>query len=85
MKIKTKPQEYDAIEFKDDIDVCHNIHEFIKGHSATLICEPCRKILSTIIGNIVLEDGDIIYKGSNLFISVLKKGKPFDQYFEVIE
>ena len=84
MKIKTKPQEYDAIEFKDDIEACHNIQEFLKGYSATLNCSPDKKVLSTIIGNTVLEDGDIIYKGSDLFVSVIKKGELFDKYFEVI-
>ena len=41
-------------------------------------------VQSTIIGNTVLEDGDIIYKGSDLFVSVIKKGELFDKYFEVI-
>ena len=85
IKIKTKPQEYEAIEFKDDVEICHAIQEFIKDGCATLICKPDQKILSTIIGNQILEDGDIIYKGSNLFIHVLKRGEIFDNYFEVIE
>ena len=84
MKIRTKPQEYDAVEFKDDIEVCFEIQEFIKDLFVKLICEPERKILSTVIGNTILEDGDIIYKGSDLFVSVIKKGKLFDKYFEVI-
>lgn len=84
MKIKTKPQEYEAIEFKDDIEVCFEIQEFIKGHSATLICDPDKKVLSTIVGNIVLKDGDIIYKGSELLVHVIKKSELFDKYFEVV-
>lgn len=84
MKIKSKPQEYEAIEFKDEIEVCHAVQEFL-GSSGTLICEPDKKILSLIIGNIVLSDGDIIYKTNNLFISVIKKDKTFDDYFEVVK
>ena len=83
MKIKTKPQEYDAIEFSYDIEVCQAIRDFINGHSATLICEEDKKILSTIIGNTILEDGDIIYKCSSLFVSVIKKNESFDKYFEI--
>lgn len=84
MKIKTKPHEYDAIEFKNDIEVCSNIQEFLKGSTARLICESDRKILSTVVGNTILGDGDIIYKACDLIVSVAKKGEYFDKYFEVI-
>lgn len=85
MKIRSIPQEYEAIEFKDDVEVCSEIQEFIKDRGVTLHCEPTRKVLSTVIGNTILEEGDIIYKGTGFFVSVMKRGDIFNKYFEVIE
>lgn len=64
MKIRSKPQDYEAIVFHDDIETCHAVQEFIGG-DARLICEPERKVLSTLVGNTVLEDGNVIYKHNN--------------------
>lgn len=84
MKVKTIPQEYEAIRFHDDIEVCHDIQDFLKGTYAQLKYEGNKKILSTVIGNQYLEDGDIIYKGE-LTCSVIKNDSLALKYFEVIE
>lgn len=84
MKLRTKQREYEAIRFKDEIGVCHNIQEFVKD-KARLICEPGRKILSTLIGNYPLEDGDIIYLAENGFCFVAKNDNTLDSYFEILE
>ena len=84
MKIKTIPQEYEAIRFIDDIEVCYEIEKFLTGTYATLVYEGDKKILSTVIGNQYLEDGDIIYKGA-FTCSIIKNDTLFSKYFEVIE
>lgn len=84
MKVKTIPQEYEAIRFRDDIEACYDVQEFLKGSGAQLKYEGGKKILSTVIGNKYLEDGDIIYK-DELMCSVIKNDSLALKYFEVIE
>lgn len=84
MKIRIKQREYEAIRFKDEIEVCHNIQEFVKD-KARLICEPGKKILSTFAGNYLLKDGDIIYLDENGFCFVAANDNTLDSYFEILE
>lgn len=85
MNIRSKPQSYEAIIFKDNMETCFNVQEFVKDNCAQLITEPTRKILSTIMGNIILESGDIIYKDEHGFIHVSKNNETFNRFFEVVE
>lgn len=84
MKLRTKQREYEAIRFKDEIEVCHNIQEFVKDR-ATLICEPGRKILSTLISDYPLKDGDIIYLDENGLCFVAANDNTLNSYFEILE
>lgn len=84
MKVKTIPQEYEAIRFIDDIQGCCELDDFLKGAYAQLKYENGKKILSTVIGNQILEHGDIVYKGE-FTCSIIKNDSLVLKYFEVIE
>ena len=84
MRIRTKPIEYDAIEFNGLTD---GVLDFLKGSHAQIHKNEDYFILSDFIGNKRLEIGDILQKSvlKNLtVICVLQKGDDFDKYFEVI-
>lgn len=87
MKIKSIPQTYEAIRFINDIEVCKEIEDFVKDTWAQFICDPDKKILSTVVGNQILNDGDIIYKDNNMcfLFKTSVDCKIFDKYFEVID
>jgi len=87
MKLKSIPQTYEAIVFHDDIETCKNVQDFVEGTWAQLICNSDSKILSSIVGNNILSNGDIIYKDDNMCYLFKKSNGShlFNKYFEVID
>lgn len=87
MRIRTKPIEYDAIEFNGLTD---DVLDFLKGSHAQIRKNEDYFVLSDIIGNKRLEVGDILYKSDYEFetkmvlISVLRKGETFGKHFEIV-
>lgn len=87
MKIRTKPSEFEAIEFNG---ITPEVLSFIEGCHSQIHQERDYFILSSIIGNKRLEVGDILYKSEFNFetkmtmISVLSRGASFDKHFEIV-
>ena len=85
MRIRTKPIEYDSIEFNGLTD---GVLDFLKGSHAQIHKNEDYFILSDLIGNKRLEIGDILQKSvlkDLTVICVLQKCDSFDQHFEVIK
>lgn len=87
MKVRTIPQEYEAIVFNG---VTSDVKEFIAESHCGIHEQENGFVLSSIIGNQGLSVGDILYKVelsmlSMLSISVIKKDSDFSKYFEVVE
>lgn len=86
MKIRSKPQEYEAMEFNG---LTEDVLDFIKGSDANIYIEGDYFILSNFAGNQSVNIGDVLYSsgGSLRMIHVAHRGKfdLFDKYFEVVE
>lgn len=84
MKVRTIPQEYDAIVFNG---VTPEVKEFIAKSYCGIHEQGEHFVLSSIVGNQHLEVGDLLYR-TNLSIEsigVIKKDSDYSGYFEVIE
>lgn len=86
MKLRTKPQEYDAIIFNG---ITPEVEKFILNSDAKIYKVGDAFILSNFVGNHGIDIGDILYlsdKPLNM-IHVAHNGKYdlFDRYFEVVE
>ena len=84
MKVRTIPQEYEAIVFNG---ITSDVKEFIAESHCGIHEQENGFVLSSIIGNQGLSVGDILYKVelSMLSIGVIKKDSDFSKYFEVVE
>lgn len=83
MKIRTVPQEYDAIIFNG---INQEIDNFIDGR-AKIHKHGDDFILSDPLGNHGLDIGDYLYKTDSplTMIRIAHNDKIFNRYFEVIE
>ncbi len=83
MKIKTIPQEYEAIIFDG---ITKQVENFI-GDRARIYKQGDDFILSDIIGNHGLDIGDYLYKTDSplTMIRIAHNDKIFSKYFEVID
>ena len=84
MKIRTIPQEYEAIQFNG---ITKEIEDFLEKTHTQIHKKGDDFILSNILGNQGLDIGDYLYKhGSPLtMVSIVHMDSLFDKYFEVIE
>jgi len=83
MKIKTIPQEYEAIIFDG---ITQQVEDFI-GDRAKIYKQDEDFILSDFIGNHCLNIGDYLYKTDSplTMIRIAHNDKIFSKYFEVID
>jgi hypothetical protein len=83
MKIRTIPQEYEAIQFNG---LTKEVEEFLLNSHSSIYKQGDDFILSSIIGNQGISIGDYLYKHDSPLttVSIAHKGNIFDKYFEVI-
>lgn len=84
MKLRTIPQEYEAIQFNG---ITQDVLDFIDGSDAKIHKSGDEFILSNFIGNHGLNIGDYIYKSESplIMISIVHNDSILNKYFEVIE
>lgn len=84
MKLRTIPQEYDAIQFNG---LTKDIEDFISNSDAKIYKQGDDFILSNFIGNHGLDIGDYLYRHDSplTMISIARNDHLFNKYFEVVE
>lgn len=84
MKIRTKPQTYDAIQFNSIDD---KLIGFLNGTGVEVLKVGRDFIMSGYVGNQGLNIGDWLYKHNEplTFVSIVHGGNQFDKYFEVVD
>ena len=84
MKLRTIPQEYDAIIFNG---ITPEVEKFILNSDARIYKDGDTFILSNFVGNYGISIGDYLYKmeAPLTMISVIHKDSTASKYFEVIE
>lgn len=84
MKLRTIPQEYEAIQFNG---ITKEVEDFILNSDAVIRKQGDDFILSNFVGNHGVSIGDYLYKmeSSIKLISVIHKDKNTSKYFEVVE
>ena len=84
MKIRTIPQEYDAIIFNG---ITKELEIFLLNSDASIYRSGDDYILSNFAGNHGVNIGDYLYKMNTPLpmISVIHKDENTEKYFEVIE
>ena len=84
MKIKTIPQEYEAIVFNG---ITQEVEDFLLNTHSRIYKQGDNFILSDIIGNHGLGIGDYLYKTDSPLnvVHVAHNDKIFSKYFEVID
>lgn len=84
MKIKTIPQEYEAIQFNG---LTQDIEDFIANTDAKIYKSGEDFVLSNVIGNHGLNIGDYLYKHDSplTMIGIAHNDNSFKKYFEVIK
>ena len=84
MKIRTIPQEYEAIQFNG---ITEDVKDFILNSDAVIYKQGDDFILSNFVGNHSISIGDYLYKmeAPLTMISVIHKDSNASKYFEVIE
>lgn len=83
MKIKTIPQEYEAIQFNG---LTQDVIDFILNTDAKIYKSSEDFVLSNVIGNHGLNIGDYLYKydSSLTMIGIAHNDTIFSKYFEVV-
>lgn len=84
MKIRTIPQEYDAIVFNG---ITQEVEDFLLNTDAKIYNRDDGFILSNFVGNHGVNIGDYLYKMESplSIVSVIHKDKNTEKYFEVVE
>lgn len=84
MKIRTKPKEYEAIQFNG---INQEVEDFIQGGDGRIYEDSDGFIFSNIAGNHRLNIGDFLYRHSHILtmICVVHNDDLFGSYFEVVE
>lgn len=84
MKIRTIPQEYEAIQFNG---LTKEIEDFINNSHAKIYKQGDCFVMSNAIGNHGLNVGDYLYRHSHVLTSICiaRNDSLFAKYFEVIE
>lgn len=84
MKIRTIPQEYEAIQFQG---TTKEIEDFLYKTHTQIYKQGDDFILSNILGNQGLNIGDYLYKHDSplTMVSIAHNDTLFNKYFEVIE
>lgn len=84
MKIRTIPQEYEAIQFNG---ITKDVKDFLSSASTRVRKQDDYFVLSNFVGNHRLEIGDYLYKIDSpiTMVSVIHNDSNTSKYFEVIE
>ena len=84
MKLRTIPQEYEAIQFNG---ITKEIEDFLEKTHTKIYKQGDDFILSNILGNQGLDIGDYLYKHDSplTMVSIAHNDTLFKKYFEVIE
>lgn len=84
MKLRTIPQEYEAIVFNG---ITKEVEDFLLNTDAKIHKKGDDFILSNFVGNHGLNFGDYLYKMESplTMVSVIHKDKHTSKYFEVVK
>ena len=84
MRLRTIPQEYEAIQFNG---ITKEIEDFLEKTHTKIHKQGDDFVLSNILGNQGLDIGDYLYKHDSplTMVSIAHNDTLFKKYFEVIE
>ncbi|MEC6393378.1 hypothetical protein VXS72_15775 [Acinetobacter pittii] len=83
MRLRTIPQEYEAIQFKG---ITEELNDFLKGTDSKVYMQGEDFVLSGFVGNRGIDIGDYLYKTDSplTLINVAHNDPTFSKYFEVL-
>ncbi|NIE95163.1 hypothetical protein F3J02_01470 [Acinetobacter sp. Tr-809] len=83
MKLRTIPQEYEAMQFNG---ITEELNDFLKGTDSKVYMQGEDFVLSGFVGNQGIDLGDYLYKTDSplTLVHVAHNDKLFNKYFEVL-